>query len=110
MLHCMLGRLLHPVIPIAGLVGCLLLCLLVSGLEAFTLYVLAKYAERYDARSYGTLVRRALGRRTAAGFAGVLLVYLWGSCIAYLVRQMAEIILASAWSAVGCQPPCAAHS
>eukprot|EP00879_Flechtneria_rotunda_P015774 GHRR01016496.1.p1 GENE.GHRR01016496.1~~GHRR01016496.1.p1 ORF type:complete len:334 (+),score=80.43 GHRR01016496.1:326-1327(+) len=69
----------------AGLVGCLLLCLLVSGLEAFTLYVLAKYAERYDARSYGTLVRRALGRKTAAGFAGVLLVYLWGSCIAYLV-------------------------
>jgi len=51
------------------------------------MYVLAKFAERYDADSYGQLIRRALGRKTAAGLSAVLLVYLWGSCVAYLVRQ-----------------------
>ncbi|KAF8059975.1 slc38a7 [Scenedesmus sp. PABB004] len=69
----------------AGLVGCLILCLVVAASEAFTMYVLAKFAERYDAPSYGSLVRRALGKRTAALLSGVLLVYLWGSCVAYLV-------------------------
>uniref|UniRef100_A0A383V4T9 Amino acid transporter transmembrane domain-containing protein n=1 Tax=Tetradesmus obliquus TaxID=3088 RepID=A0A383V4T9_TETOB len=69
----------------AGLVGCLVLSLCVAGLEAFTMYVLAKFAERYDANSYGSLIRRALGRKTAACLSGVLLVYLWGSCVAYLV-------------------------
>lgn len=58
-----------------------------AGAEAFTMYVLAKFAERYDARSYGSLVRRALGRKTAAGLSAVLLIYLWGSCVAYLVRK-----------------------
>lgn len=51
------------------------------------MYVLAKFAERYDANSYGQLIRRALGRKTAAGLSAVLLVYLWGSCVAYLVSQ-----------------------
>ncbi|KAF6257139.1 transmembrane amino acid transporter protein-domain-containing protein [Scenedesmus sp. NREL 46B-D3] len=69
----------------AGLVGCLVLSLCVAGLESFTMYVLAKFAERYDANSYGSLVRRALGKKTAACLSGVLLVYLWGSCVAYLV-------------------------
>lgn len=49
------------------------------------MYVLAKFAERYDADSYGQLIRRALGRKTAAGLSAVLLLYLWGSCIAYLI-------------------------
>jgi amino acid permease len=56
-------------------------------MEGFTMYVLAKFAERYDADSYGQLIRRALGRKTAAGLSAVLLLYLWGSCVAYLVRQ-----------------------
>lgn len=69
-----------------GLVGCFILCLLVSSLEAFTMYVLAKFCERYDANSYGNLVRRALGKKTSAALSVVLLLYLWGSCVAYLVR------------------------
>lgn len=70
----------------AGLVGCMLLCLVVAGLEAFTMYVLSKYAERYGgAASYGLLIRRALGRKTAAGLSAVTLAYLWGSCVAYMV-------------------------
>jgi hypothetical protein len=54
------------------------------------MYVLAKFAERYDANSYGQLIRRALGRKTAAGLSAVLLVYLWGSCVAYLVRAVPD--------------------
>jgi amino acid permease len=69
----------------AGLVGCLILSAVVAALEGFTMYVLAKFAERYDADSYGQLIRRALGRKTAAGLSTVLLCYLWGSCVAYLV-------------------------
>lgn len=72
----------------AGLVGCLILSAVVAASEAFTMYVLAKFAERYDANSYGQLIRRALGRKTAAGLSAVLLVYLWGSCVAYLVRAV----------------------
>lgn len=60
-----------------------LLCTLCN--DPLCRYVLAKFAERYDSNSYGQLIRRALGRKTAAGLSAVLLVYLWGSCVAYLV-------------------------
>jgi sodium-coupled neutral amino acid transporter 7/8 len=66
-------------------VGCLLLCVVVAACEAFTQYVLAKFAERYSAHSYGSLIRKALGRKTSAMLSAILLVYLWGSCVAYLV-------------------------
>ncbi|GBF99905.1 hypothetical protein Rsub_12813 [Raphidocelis subcapitata] len=69
----------------AGLAGGLLLCLLVAVAESFSLYVLSKFAERYDAPSYGSLVRRALGRKTASSLSAIMLLYLVGSCIAYLV-------------------------
>ncbi|KAI8469768.1 MAG: transmembrane amino acid transporter protein-domain-containing protein [Monoraphidium minutum] len=69
----------------AGVAGCLALFLAVAVLEAFTMYVLAKFAERYDAPTYGTLIRRALGRKTGAVLSGVMVVYLWGSSVAYLV-------------------------
>eukprot|EP00775_Hariotina_reticulata_P008954 gene8954-9130_t len=69
----------------AGLVGCLVLCLVIAAMEAFTMYVLAKFAERYDANSYGSLIRRALGRKTASLLSVVTLIYLWGSSVAYLV-------------------------
>jgi amino acid permease len=65
----------------------LILSATVAAMEGFTMYVLAKFAERYDADSYGQLIRRALGRKTAAVLSAVLLVYLWGSCVAYLVRH-----------------------
>eukprot|EP00878_Enallax_costatus_P031957 GHUV01035035.1.p1 GENE.GHUV01035035.1~~GHUV01035035.1.p1 ORF type:complete len:465 (+),score=99.11 GHUV01035035.1:975-2369(+) len=71
--------------PASGLVGCLILFALVATLESLTMYVLAKFAERYDAASYGTLVRRALGKKTAAALSAVTVVYLWGSSLAYLV-------------------------
>lgn len=90
--------------------GTLLLCVVLGLFEAFTLYVLAKFAERYSASNYSVLVRKALGRKTAAskraasmllshqitcrslslqfgcaGLSAIMLLYLWGSCIAYLV-------------------------
>jgi len=34
--------------------------------EAFTLYVLSKFSERYRARTYSVLVRKALGRKLSA--------------------------------------------
>lgn len=68
-----------------GLVGSLLLFAAVASLESLTMYVLAKFAERYDAASYGSLIRRALGRKTGAGLSAVTVLYLWGSSVAYLV-------------------------
>jgi hypothetical protein len=50
----------------AGCVGCFLLCIILGGCEAFTLYVLSKFAERYQAHTYSGLVRKALGRKLSA--------------------------------------------
>lgn len=44
------------------------MCLILASAEAFTLYVLSKMAERYQGRTYGTLVRLALGRKLSAGY------------------------------------------
>lgn len=77
--------------PLPGLVGCLILFVLVASLESLTMYILAKFAERYDAASYGTLVRRALGKKTAAALSAVTVIYLWGSSLAYLVSRYAVI-------------------
>lgn len=43
------------------------MCLVIASAEAFTLYVLSKMAERYQGKSYNTLVRLALGRKLSAG-------------------------------------------
>jgi amino acid permease len=69
----------------AGLVPGLVLCLVFCLLEAFTLYTLAKFAERYRARTYGQLVRRALGKRSAALLSASVFLLQWGACVAYLV-------------------------
>lgn len=66
--------------------GGILLCILVGYTEAMTLYVLSKFAERYEARTYVELVRRALGRKAAVVLSVVLLVSMAGACIAYTVR------------------------
>ncbi|GLC38252.1 hypothetical protein PLESTB_000940900 [Pleodorina starrii] len=68
-----------------GLLGGLLLCVAVGTVEALTLYVLSKFAERYSAVSYVALVRRALGRKLAAALGGVLVVAMFGACVAYLI-------------------------
>lgn len=70
----------------AGLLGGLALCLGVGAAESFSLYVLSKFAERYGAHSYGSLVRRALGRKLSSTLSAIMLLYLFGSCVAYLVR------------------------
>ncbi len=49
-----------------GCVGCLILCLVLGACEAFTLYVLSKFAERYQSHTYSGLVRKALGRKLSA--------------------------------------------
>uniref|UniRef100_A0A7S0RPD5 Amino acid transporter transmembrane domain-containing protein n=1 Tax=Chlamydomonas leiostraca TaxID=1034604 RepID=A0A7S0RPD5_9CHLO len=69
----------------AGLVGGILLCFFIGLAEAFTLYVLSKFAERYHADSYGVLVRRTLGRKLTALLAVIMVLYLWGSSIVYLM-------------------------
>lgn len=50
----------------AGAVGCFLLCVALGVCEAFTLYVLSKFSERYRARTHSVLVRKALGRKLSA--------------------------------------------
>ena len=47
--------------------------------------MISKFAERYEARSYGQLVRRALGKKLAVALRLVLSIYLCGSCVAYMV-------------------------
>jgi hypothetical protein len=42
------------------------MCLVLGSLEAFTLYVLSKFAERYEASTYSKLTRKALGRKLGA--------------------------------------------
>ncbi|CAK0787069.1 hypothetical protein CVIRNUC_010285 [Coccomyxa viridis] len=69
----------------SGLVGCFLLCIILGACEAFTMYVLSKFAERYQAPTYSGLIRKALGRKLSASLSVILILYLWGSCIAYLV-------------------------
>ena len=53
-------------IVLAGLIGCFLLCIILGACEAFTMYVLSKFAERYQAPTYSGLVRKALGRKLSA--------------------------------------------
>jgi len=69
----------------AGLLGGLVLCLVVAAAESFSLFVISKFAERYSAHSYGSLIRRALGRKLSSTLSATMLLYLTGSCIAYLV-------------------------
>ncbi|KAL6772315.1 hypothetical protein ACKKBG_A29755 [Auxenochlorella protothecoides x Auxenochlorella symbiontica] len=69
----------------AGWVGGLALLAFVATVEAFTLYVLSRYAEHTDAVTYAIVVRRMLGPRASMFLAGVLMVYLFGSCVAYLI-------------------------
>ena len=49
-----------------GLIGCFLLCIILGACEAFTMYVLSKFAERYQAPTYSGLIRKALGRKLSA--------------------------------------------
>lgn len=51
---------------LAGLIGCFLLCIILGACEAFTMYVLSKFAERYQAPTYSGLIRKALGRKLSA--------------------------------------------
>ena len=51
------------------------MCLVLASAESFTLYVLSKMAERYNGKTYGTLVRKALGRKLSAGEVLHLCIY-----------------------------------
>lgn len=42
------------------------MCIVLAIAEAFTLYVLAKMAERYSASTFGKLVHKALGKKLSA--------------------------------------------
>lgn len=57
---------LRIVLMPAGLIGCFLLCIILGACEAFTMYVLSKFAERYQAPTYSGLIRKALGRKLSA--------------------------------------------
>ena len=57
----------------AGLVECFVMCIALALAEAFTLYVLSKMAERYQGKTYGSMVRKALGRKLSAGLSDNLI-------------------------------------
>ncbi|KAL4855593.1 putative sodium-coupled neutral amino acid transporter 7 [Chlorella vulgaris] len=69
----------------AGWAGCLLLTLAVAIIEAFTLYVLARYAEVTGSGTYSDLVRKMLGRKASLAMSLVLIIYSYGSATAYLI-------------------------
>lgn len=69
----------------AGYVGGLLALAAIASAEAFTLYVLSRYAEATGADSYAAVARGTLGPGAGVALAVVLLTYLFGSCCAYLI-------------------------
>lgn len=69
----------------AGWAGCLLMTLAVAIIEAFTLYVLARYAEVTGSGTYSDLVRKMLGRKASLAMSLVLIIYSYGSATAYLI-------------------------
>ncbi|KAL4451420.1 hypothetical protein ABPG77_009492 [Micractinium sp. CCAP 211/92] len=69
----------------AGWAGGLLATATVASIEAFTLYVLARYAEVTGSATYSGLVRNMLGRKASAAMSVVLIIYSYGSATAYLI-------------------------
>eukprot|EP00798_Chlamydomonas_sp_ICE-L_P004856 gene4856-34615_t len=51
----------------------------------FTLYVLAKFAERYGRQSYTQLVRATLGKKLSASLPLLLVLFSFGDCIAFMM-------------------------
>ncbi|KDD73837.1 transmembrane amino acid transporter protein, partial [Helicosporidium sp. ATCC 50920] len=87
----------------AGWAGGLFLIATIAATEAFTLYVLSRYAEFTRASSYSSMVHRMLGPHASYALGGILLSYLFGSCVAYLIiladclHPIAAGILGEAW-------------
>ena len=69
----------------AGWLGGILILFAVALIESFTLYILSRWAEATGAKSYGELVHRSLGPLAAAILNIVVFLYLFGSCVAYLI-------------------------
>jgi len=74
---------------LTGLAGGSALCLVVAALEHFTLVTLVRAAARYKVVSYQAVVHRAFGRMfgrlAAIILSSSLVVYLYGSLVAYLI-------------------------
>ncbi len=56
----------------------MLLCLIIGSCEGFTLFVLSKYAEQHEQRSYAQLVQAPLGHSLSVVLAVVLVVHTFG--------------------------------
>lgn len=69
----------------AGIAGCVIMCFVLAGAQAVTLYTLSKFAERYDADTYSVLTRKTVGRKLSAALSASLVIYQLGSCSAYLI-------------------------
>lgn len=54
-------------------------------LVVFTLIVLVRAGSTFGSSSYQGLVRDAFGGKVAQGVSAVLIIYLFGSCVAYLI-------------------------
>ena len=63
----------------------LVLCTLVAFVIVFTLRVLVRAGDAYDAASYQELVRKALGPVASVFVSLTLIVYIFGSCVAYTI-------------------------
>lgn len=51
------------------------MCIILAAAEAFTLYVLAKMAERYSASTFGKLIHKALGKKLSSSKALISSLY-----------------------------------
>ncbi|XRB11453.1 sodium-coupled neutral amino acid transporter [Pseudoscourfieldia marina] len=68
-----------------GVVGGALLCAAAACLEGRTLVMIVACGREYKARTYEHLVQLALGNVAATITAGVIILYLFGSCASYLI-------------------------
>ena len=68
-----------------GTVGGGIVVLIAALLVAYTLVVLVRAGSAFESTSYQGLVRDAFGTRASRFVSGTLVVYLFGSCVAYLI-------------------------
>ena len=67
-----------------AILGVFVACAVV-GLVVFTLNVLLRFGDAHDAWSYQALVQKALGRRFSLLVSLTLILYIFGSCVAYTI-------------------------
>eukprot|EP01025_Chloroclados_australasicus_P051016 TRINITY_DN5931_c3_g1_i7.p1 TRINITY_DN5931_c3_g1~~TRINITY_DN5931_c3_g1_i7.p1 ORF type:complete len:637 (+),score=44.50 TRINITY_DN5931_c3_g1_i7:195-2105(+) len=69
----------------AGLVGGLLLCIVCGWVTTYCMNVITRHASKHGCYTFQDLVKCSLGERASWSIALLVIVYLYGSCVAYQI-------------------------